>query len=70
MLVVLIMTQFVAQTLAFFLIQATSNRERGDSYYACATALVSINHYFIYVKRKTDIHKLFENFDEFIENSE
>lgn len=69
-LVVLIKAQLIAQTMTFFLFQATSNRERGDSYYVCATALVCINHYMIFSMKKMDTQRIIKQFDEFIEKSE
>lgn len=69
-LVVLMQGLIAAQMLAFLLFQAKSNRERGDSLYISSTAIVCINHYLIYIKRKGDTFILIDNFDKFIEKSE
>lgn len=67
--VLMMQGQLMVQTLAFFLFKSESNRERGDSYYVCSTAIACINHYLIYIERESDTLKLIDKFDGFIQNS-
>lgn len=61
--------QLSLQLLAFLLFKNGTHIELGNSFYMCATATVFIYNHFIYFKKRNDIRKLIEQFNQFTETS-